>query len=123
MTPNPDTLFTQAKTNESRVLEGVLSEPNTPRRVNNRVAIDQTKFEAAVRFALNRPQISTHAPVASALLEYLAHTVPHFNKSEFCALAIETALQIKHPELWAVFFGHAMIEPKWKQTVLRNLKR
>ena len=122
MTPTPDTIFTQAKTNEACVLAGVLSEPTTPLRAN-RFVIDQPKFDAAVRFALNRPQISTHAPVASALLEYLAHIVPHFNKSEFCATAIETAIQTKHPELWAVFFGHALIEPKWKQTVLRNKRQ
>ncbi|WML67923.1 MAG: hypothetical protein METHP_01491 [Methanoregula sp. SKADARSKE-2] len=119
-----NTLFSQKKGTDYSTLGAVLSSipspPITRTKDLARLHVDETLFDDAIQFALTRPQVSAHAPIASAMLEYLSRTVPHFNKSEFGATALEDALKTTYPELWARFFAHAMVEPRWKNTVKRH---
>lgn len=131
--PQPDahkkpSLIQKSPLDESP-LNALLSDgprPNAERGVQPRpplpspASVDADKVAAALAFALGRPQVTTHAPLASALLEYCDHTIPHFNKSAFCARACEAALEAAYPDLWKLFCAQAMTTPRFAKLVRRQ---
>lgn len=113
MTQPNKTLFSRPKNPIAPdMLAGILS-PTDSVPSNHRA--DQPLVEAALAFAKSRPQTTMHDPLASAILEYLTRTVPGFNKSSFCAAAIDRALQSTYPDLWAMMYDRAQNDPRWRK--------
>jgi hypothetical protein len=117
-TTQTETIFSHPKPRiHPDMLAGILSTPTTTPTPHQDNALHQRddprgRVEAAIAFAVGRPQITTYSPVASATLEFLNQTIPGFNKSAFCAEAIEKALQTAHADIWTTISARALAEPQ-----------